>query len=222
MRKIISIFVFTILTMEIHGQTIPEPEFIGEALLVNVDNHMYRKLPKERGIIKANNFMGAKSTKIILGPVSPLLISDKTSVGVIVKVADNSYDPISMIQVFRFTTYGLDQRVVELSWAQVGKYAAVAEGNTKDYVTFSAEKYGESSYLIKFPIFEGHYGIITNGIDEHNLLIATFSVFSQQKKDLEESNRRKEEAEWLKREQDKLERQQKRASKRYNRRTKTN
>ena len=213
MRKIVLLLLCAFTWLVGFTQTIPEPEFIGEAYLVNLDNPMYRKLPKERGIVRATNFMGNFTKRIILSEGSPLQISDRINVGVIIRVVDNAYDPTSMFQVFKLPKNGYNQRVIELSRANVGSYLAMGEDNVKNYVKFTAEKYGESSYLLRFPISEGHYGIITGDIDEDKLLITTFDVYDTAKKEREEYNRKLEQAERERQEQERLAKKQARLAK---------
>lgn len=219
MKKCLFLAVFALGVFVTYAQTIPEPEFIGEAYLVNLDNPMYRKLPKERGIVRATNFMGNFTKRIILSEGSPLQISDRINIGVIIRVADNTYDPTSMFQVFKLPVNGYNQRVIELSRVSAGSYLAVGEGNVKSYVDFTAEKYGESSYLLRFPISEGHYGIITGDIDEEKLLITTFDVYDAAKKEREERARMLEQAEWERREQERLAKKQARLAKKQARAT---
>lgn len=219
MKKRLFLAVFALGVFATYAQTIPEPEFIGEAYLVNLDNPMYRKLPKERGIVRATNFMGNFTKRIILSEGSPLQISDRINIGVIIKMDNNSYDPVSVFQVFKLPINGYRQRVIELSRISTGSYLAVGEGNVKSYVDFTAEKYGESSYLLRFPISEGHYGIITGDIDEEKLLITTFDVYDAAKKEREERARMLEQAEWERREQERLAKKQARLAKKQARAT---
>lgn len=186
------------------AQEIPEPQFYGEAFLVNLDRPMYRKLPKERGIVRATSFMGHTTKRIVLGAGSTLMIPDNINIGIIIKVANNSYDPMSMIQVFRFDVNASNQRVTELSSADIGRNYAMGQANLKKYVNFTAEKYGESSYLLRFSVSEGHYGIITGDIDENNIIIATFDVYDSAKRAEEERARKAAIAEYERRERERL------------------
>ncbi|WP_279063244.1 hypothetical protein [Alistipes finegoldii] len=60
----------------------------------------------------------------------------------------------------------------------VGSFAV--QSNTMEYLPFSAEKYGESSYRLTFgeqP--EGEYGIIVsnpNNVDEKMVIVSTFAI----------------------------------------------
>jgi hypothetical protein len=203
-----------------YAQDVPEPEFIGEAIIVDVDTKQYKRLPKERGIVRVVNFMGERTSRIVLSDASPFVISDKTNCAVIIKAENNSYDPMSVIQVFRFETNMSNQRVTELSRASSGGYFAQGESNRKQYVEFHAVKYGESSYLIKFPIFAGHYGIITGGVDESNLIIATFDVFDTAEKDAEDYYNRIATAKAQMAEREKLAKQQKKDAKKASKKQK--
>lgn len=170
---------------------IPEPEFIGEAYIVNLNTMQYNKLPKERGILRVANFVGVQTKKIVMKEKnSPFEVSDIATYSIIIKAENNLYDPISLFQIFRFEQNVDNQRVAELSRASSGTYYAEGNANNKKYVEFTAKKYGESSYILFFPVSVGNYGVITGDSDEESIIIATFDVFDSAKRQAEEDKRR--------------------------------
>lgn len=212
MRKLLPLIAVLLASIG-RAQDIPEPEFIGEVTIVNLDTKEFKRLPKERGIIRVSNFMGEQTKKIVLSEESPFLISDRTSCAFIIKAADNRHDPMSVIQVFRFEKNLANQRVTELNRISIGNYYSQGEGNRKIYVDFEGKKYGESSYLITFPITAGQYGIIAGAIDESNLIIATFDAFDSAQRSTEDYYRKLALAKAQLAEREKLAKQQKKAAK---------
>ena len=190
---------------------IPEPEFIGEAVIVDLTTGQSRKIPKERGMIRNANFMGYITKKIVMkSKISPLEISDNINCAVIIKAENNLYDPISLFQLFRFEQNIDNQRVAELGSVNSSTYYAEGNSNTKKYVDFIAKKYGESSYILTFPISAGNYGIITGSLDEESIIVATFDVFDS-------AARAEQEAKRLAEEQAKMERKKKQEERRLKR-----
>ena len=62
----------------------------------------------------------------------------------------------------------------------LGRRVVLGELNTMDYLRFSAEKYGESSYRLTFDERPaGEYGIIVsnpNNVDEKMVIVSTFAI----------------------------------------------
>ena len=94
----------------------------------------------------------------------------------IVKAVDNATDPISIINIFRFET-NKKKRLAEL--ASVSTFGSV-KSNKLERLRFSAEKYGEKSYLLTLidkPA--GEYGITVsnpNSLDEKGTIVSTFAI----------------------------------------------
>lgn len=213
MKKFIFLVLFLAGWIAGRAQTVPEPEFIGGATIIDLKSNQFRNLPKERGILRVADFMGVRTKKIIMKEKgSPLEIPNNANYGVIIKAETNLYDPMSMFQVFKFETNLNDERVVELSRTSTGTYYSEGNANNKMYIEFSAKKYGESSYILTFPVTPGCYGIITGNIDEEFLIIATFDVYDLEKRKEEEERLREIQEAMLAKKQKKEERKKARVS----------
>ncbi len=213
MKKIILIIATMAAILQAEAQNIPEPQFIGEVIMVNLDNGWHKKLPKERGILRVADFMGSQTKRIVLDTdKSPIEIADTTKCALIVRAENNLYDPISIVQVFKFERNIDGHRVTELGRSSSNNFYSQAEGNNKIYIEFEAEKYGESSYLLKIPVTAGQYGVITGNLDEGNLIIATFDIFDYEKRREDEYWRMVKLAEKQAREDRKAERKAKQES----------
>lgn len=194
MKKILLFFAVVFLVASAGAQdlpTIPEPEFIGEAIIARPDVGDHRKLPKERASRRtaagASVYLlgiGKATSKLTLpGKQSTLQVSDANKYLIIVRAESNNYDPVSIIQFIRLKQEGEDynpRRTSEL--ASASTLGAIETGN-QVYVPFVATKYGESSYALTADLTPGEYGIIVNPGDSGNMIVATFGVFSQAKED---------------------------------------
>lgn len=211
MKKLILVIILITVCLQVGAQQISEPEFIGEAVIVDLKTKQFRKLPKERAVKRNANFMGYQTVKLTMkDEVSPLEISDKTDCAIIIKAENNSYDPMALFQVFRFEKNVNGERVCELASASTGNYYAEGTANNKKYVDFNAKKYGETSYILSFPISAGQYGVMTGALNDDALIIATFGVFDS-------AAREAAEHEAARKLQIKKEKEQKKAARRNNR-----
>ena len=164
-------------------ETTPEPEFIGEIVTVRPDGTV-AKLEKQsvqmrtRANASAVIFgIGKAKTKIIIDtPEAAVRLKGDNDIRFIVKAVDNATDPISIINVFRFET-NKKKRLAELS--SVSSFGSV-KSNKLERLRFSAEKYGEKSYLLTLvdkPA--GEYGITVsnpNSLDEKGTIVSTFAI----------------------------------------------
>lgn len=192
MKKIALMFATMLCAGVAYAQNVPEPEFIGEVIIADMDKAQYRTLPKERASKRTVNAFNSITTRLILNPVqSPLELSDRDNYSIIIKAENNDYDPRSLFQVFKFALNMSNERYVELGSGIIGGYVSNTETNTKAYVPFTAKKYGESSYILTFPITPGEYGIITDTHDDSYQIISTFSIYKQS--DIDEMKRREAE-----------------------------
>lgn len=162
---------------------IPEPDFIGEVVAIMPDGSA-SKLEKET--VQLRTRANASATILGIGKAKTKLIIDSPQAAVrlpggeeirfIVKAVDNATDPISIINVFRFDT-NKKRRLAELS--SVSSFGSV-KANKLERLRFSAEKYGEKSYLITLidkPA--GEFGITVsnpNSLDEKGTIVSTFAI----------------------------------------------
>lgn len=163
---------------------VPEPEFVGEVYVFNRENpKQYAQLMKERAVTRTSasvstylTGIGRATSKLVLkSAMSDLTIPNTLKYAFIVKAENNNYDPASLIQLIKFDVFPNERRS-ELS--SVATWGTIKQNN-KNYVPFSAKKYGESSYLIVADLGVGEYGFILSARDDINSVIATVSVFDQ-------------------------------------------
>ena len=91
------------------------------------------------------------------------------------RAKDNKADPMSIVRVFRMKSTKKNRSAVI---SAVGSFSV--NSNTMDYLRFSAEKYGESSYRLTFDERPaGEYGIIVsnpNNVDEKMVIVSAFAI----------------------------------------------
>lgn len=162
---------------------IPEPDFIGEVVAILPDGSA-SKLEKETVLIRTRanasaTILGvgkAKTKLIIDSPEAAVRLPAGDAIRFIVKAVDNDTDPISIINVFRFEA-NKKRRLAELS--SVSSFGSV-KANKLERLRFTAEKYGEKSYLLTLidkPA--GEFGITVsnpNNLDEKGTIVSTFAI----------------------------------------------
>ena len=147
---------------------IEEPEFSGNVVFVNDSIGDGIKLEIQTASIKTNSngaayvpvvglFAGkATSKNAIQGTASTVQIDKRTKVQFIIKVSDNSVDPVTVINIFKLK--------VEKNKRTLDVASASALGSSKSgditYLPFQGKKYGKSSYLLTIENIEpGEYAI---------------------------------------------------------------
>jgi hypothetical protein len=146
---------------------VTEPEFSGTIVFVNDSVGAGVKLEQQAASMgtKASGssyvpivgvFSGKSTVKnYVKGASSPVQIDKKVKIQFIVKVADNSVDPVSVINIFRLNPEK-DTRTIEVGSA---KFASGAKTDIK-FLPFDATKYGQNSYLITLENLEaGEYAM---------------------------------------------------------------
>lgn len=164
--------------------TVDEPEFSEETLLLISDSEGV-VLKRENGYVKTK--AGASLYLTGIGKVkSRLTIEGVKSINeskaqrtarLIIKGKDNSTDPNSFINIFKFEIYKKERRY---QLAEAGTLSASKTNNLAS-VDFKAKKYGESSYLIQLEdLTPGEYGIIIGDPNTQNtkngMKVTTFTV----------------------------------------------
>lgn len=147
---------------------IKEPEFAGNIVYVNdtIGNGVRLEQQTASSKTSANaaayipgaRLVAGKATSknVVNGCCSPIQIEQKTNVRFIVKVKDNSFDPTTIINIFKLKVEK-EKRTVEL--ASSNTWGTTKAGEI-EFVTFYGTKYGESSYLIEIPNLEsGEYAM---------------------------------------------------------------
>jgi len=187
MKKMMMALVLSLCaTMSAMAQvTAPEPEFSEETMLLTSDSEGVI-LKRENGYIKTKagaslyltGIGKVKSRLTIDGNKSLSSIKAGRTARLILRAKDNTTDPNSFINIFKFDIYKNKERRYQL--AEVGTLSASKTSNLAS-VDFKAKKYGESSYLIQLEDLEpGEYGIIigdpNNANTKNGMKVTTFTV----------------------------------------------
>ena len=221
MKKSLLLLATILGILSVSAQGIPEPEFIGEVLIVDLDKGQYRLLPKERASKRNMRVFNTTTTRLILSSKeSDLKLGDNNNYSVIIKAANNEHDPRSLFQVIKLGVNNSNERYVEIGSSSATTYVASSEANTQAFVSFSAKKYGESSYILTFPITPGEYGIITDTHDDAYQIISTFSIFNYQSWMAERKEAERKALEEMKKLESALKKQAEREMKRANKKSK--
>jgi len=158
-----------------------EPDFIGEAYLLNSENESV-KLDKvigelSSGMSFSSNSLNALSLEI-QGEESQTRIPIGKPINLVVRAVDNNSDPLIIISTYKFKEKK-KKRTVVLSKDNSGSLIK-SRAPAKDMVKFSGQKYGNSSYLITLSnLEEGEYGIIVsnpNVKDEKRAVVSCFAI----------------------------------------------
>lgn len=180
---LITIFTLTSFFSNLYAQDIPEPEFVGESVLVKSDN---TSMPLEKHLTQNRT---VASTGLILtgigkvrnqiqidGCCSKTIVDKNTEFKLIVRNVDNNTDPLSIVKIFKFEKKNKYRRAEIASTSSLGS----SKSNTLEYVPFTGKKYATSSYVLRLSNLEpGEYGITIlnpNALDQKQTVVATFSV----------------------------------------------
>ena len=165
----------------VKAQTL-EPEFEGEVVGVFPDGSS-KKLEKHNvrmrtgaGVYIAGFAASKSKTKVLVeGGSASVRFDAAQPIALIVRAKDNKADPMSIVRVFRMKSTKKNRSAVI---SAVGSFSV--NSNTMDYLRFSAEKYGESSYRLTFDERPaGEYGIIVsnpNNVDEKMVIVSTYGA----------------------------------------------
>lgn len=184
-KKAITLLMSASLALNVNAQvTVPEPDFAEETLFITSDSTGVI-LKRESGYVKAKagaslyltGIGKVKSRLTIDGVKSINEIKAKPITRLIIKARDNSTDPNSFINIFKFDINKKERRY---QLAEAGTLSASKTSNLAS-IEFKAKKYGESSYLIQLEDLEsGEYGIIIGDSNTQNtkngLKVTTFTV----------------------------------------------
>ena len=165
----------------VKAQTL-EPEFEGEVVGVFPDGTS-KKLEKHNvrmrtgaGVYIAGFAASKSKTKVLVeGGSASVRFDASQPIALIVRAKDNKADPMSIVRVFRMKSSKKNRSAVI---SAVGSFSV--NSNTMDYLRFTAEKYGESSYRLTFDERPaGEYGVIVsnpNNVDEKMVIVSAFAI----------------------------------------------
>jgi hypothetical protein len=158
-----------------------EPEFIGEINIVYPDGS-YKLLEKQPARLTSQADVGIfiagigsiRGNYVIEEGSSYVRMDNGRDVTLIVKSADNNYDPVSTIGIFKFKSYS-HERKAEISSINIFGDDQYYKFNALKY---SAQKYGNNCYKITLNnIEDGEYGVIQYNPKQDNNRILIISCF---------------------------------------------
>ena len=185
-KALVTLMVFILASVNTEAQvTVAEPEFAEETLLLTSDSEGVL-LTRENGTVKTKagaslyltGIGKVKSRLTLAGAESVNKTKGKSTTRLIVKAKDNSTDPNSFINIFKFEVYKNKERRYLL--AEAGTLSKT-ETNNLSSVDYKAKKYGECSYLIVMDGLEpGQYGIVLGDPNSQNsknaMKVTSFAV----------------------------------------------
>lgn len=181
LRITLSILFFTSVWYGCSAQ-LKEPEFVGEALLINRQDSLV-PLDKEigdfsSGVSWSANSWNALNLEVQRGKANLRIKPISNNIELIVKAVDNDTDPLSIIRIYKFKPKS-KKRTVLISEDNSGTLMK-SRTNSKSEVRFTGKKYGEKSYLLTLNnISPGEYGIVVsnpNAKDEKRVVVSCFGV----------------------------------------------
>ena len=165
-----------------------EPDFVGVAKAFDSNDPDSIEISLERSVARlvgkatgSKIWWGIGSTRLhidIPGNKSTCALKLGHDYELVVKVANNNYDPQSQMALFKLSSSAKKRR---------GEFGTVTKFDGKfnpstipDVIPISGKKYGESSYLIKLPSLQaGEYGIFVSNPDQANstsIIVYTFRI----------------------------------------------
>ncbi|MDR0793916.1 MAG: hypothetical protein LBE82_11455 [Chitinophagaceae bacterium] len=183
MKKVLFIAAICFCSIGAYSQTPKEPEFAGECMLLKSDNttvSLEKQQAQTRTAMTVGKAItgigGAKSKLQIDGCCAATKVSSADNIRFIVRAVDNNTDPMAIVKIFQFDSNKKYRRAELVSVNGLG----TTKTNKLHYLTFTAEKFGKSSYLLtlqdKTP---GEYGITVsnpNALDEKSVIVSSFSI----------------------------------------------
>ena len=174
MKKIAIFLIAAIASFGLFAQNVDEPNFIGEAMILNADETT-TLLEKQTVQVTTKNQMVVIVQHMVLNGCCAGVRAEAGKLQLIVRAVDNNSDPMSIIRIIKFD---VKKKKRQSELASVG-YGGVKEGKMK-LVNFTGTKFGTSSYLLTIPnIAAGEYGIIVtnpNVRDEKITVVSTFGI----------------------------------------------
>jgi hypothetical protein len=160
-----------------------EPDFIGEAFVLNNDSTTV-SLDKEiadfsSGTSWSSNSWNALSLEIRGGySQTRFLPSYNVPLKIVVRAVDNNSDPLAIVSIIKFKARP-SKRSVVLSVDNSGTFMN-SRTNSNDIIRFNGKKFGKTSYIIELKNLEsGEYGIIVsnpNGRDQKRTVVSCFGI----------------------------------------------
>lgn len=179
MRKVIIALFLSLTSLIVWAQNF-EPDFLGETVLLKTDGSIIN-LDKE---IAGENYSNGMTYLEIESGRSSIRLNKDESATFIVKVADNSFEPLATVFVYKLKA-SKNKRRLDLSKGYSSTQIS-STGSTSQYINqtseniesetktsrifstiikncqhFKGKKYGESSYMIELEgLKEGEYAVL--------------------------------------------------------------
>ena len=137
---------------------VPEPEFNGEAYILDFDNNTYVQMERAMGQVKTKDQFWGPEKKLYVKPSKSPVRTKRGIVTVIIRVPDINEDPRSFIKVSRFSV----SQTRKLSLARQNEVTGkITYGGYSDQeLPFNYKKYGTSSLQLSITIaLPGEYCI---------------------------------------------------------------
>lgn len=182
MKKLLP-FLLILTCFSVFSQNVKEPDFIGEAFILNPDKStidMEKETVQLRtgaGVSIAFVTVAKTKTKIkVKGCCSKAICNPDKELKIVVRAVDNETDPLSIINVFKF------KRKKRKRMAELASYGLWSSStNNLKRLKFKGRKYGKKSYILTINDFERdtEYGVIVtnpNNKDEKSVIVSTFAI----------------------------------------------
>lgn len=170
MKRFYTLSLIPLFSFAVYAQNIKvlEPEYSGDIVFINDSIGSGIPLEKKTTNIEIKTsaltwipivglFVGkSTSSKVVKGCCSNVIIPKKKNIQLIIKVDDYSQNPQSYIKIFSL----IKKENCRQNVLYVSKTFGGAKEETTNYIEYTAQKYGISSYLIEIPNIEsGEYAI---------------------------------------------------------------
>jgi hypothetical protein len=166
-----------------YSQEAEEPDFVGEVLLLKngtalgiLEKNPVKVKTKAGASVYLTGIGSVKSRITVEGCCAKTTVKSSDDFKFIIKAVDNITDPLAVISIFKFEEKKNERRAEVSSASTFGG----GSSNNMNYLTFSAKKYGTSSYIVTVNEKNaGQYGITVknpNALDEKNLIVSSFAI----------------------------------------------
>jgi hypothetical protein len=154
-------------SQDLLNKNIPEPEFVGQALIINSDDEMKvlesSRLQQDSDLKLLSIKTKYKTWLEISGCCSQTILNkSNTPIKFIIKAENNNTDPTTLYQFVKLEKEKTKRKLLTSTMSMKG-----VKSNQDGFITFYGKKYGSSSYLLSATIAEpGEYGLLIGSVME--------------------------------------------------------
>ena len=173
----------TFLSQRAFGQEIQieEPEYIGEALILN-DEGNFISTDNEIAAIHVGASLKVNSwnaiSLVVEGGKAAARVTEGHPITLVVKAVDNQTNPLSIVRIYKLD--GKKKKRSTILAKDNSDNIMTSKTYTKNQLKFTGKKYGTASYVITLnDVKPGEYGIVVsnpNNVDETRMVVACFGV----------------------------------------------